>query len=200
MDRRSVFRLAAVLTASLGLNGCSLQNDGHMFQRWADAVAAIPVEDPGAPVAATPAAAPVADTRQPLSVQVVDAIDMPSARAAGLRSALHLVEASVQSEGERVGLRPALSALKDTTAKVGAAAPRAVQLAAFSSDAAARQAWGALKSAHPDLVNGVQARFEHADLGARGVWVRLKAYPVASADQARKLCAAIGAKGCAASA
>jgi hypothetical protein len=69
-----------------------------------------------------------------------------------------------------------------------------VQLAAFPNEDDAHAAWRALKAAHPDAFAGLTPTFERADLGPKGVWVRLKVGPVASPEDARRTCAAAGVK------
>lgn len=214
MDRRSVFRLAAgVLGAPVllgGLSGCMEppKNDGRMFQRWAEAVADIPVTDEEAfaragqaapaslqPASIAPERKPLTlpslglavtsesvGLRAPLKVAVVDPLDMPSSRDLALRPAMD------RSPAPR--LIPA-----SIEAPVRAAAARgayAAQLASFRTRADAEAAWSALARTHGDLMTGVTPRFESVDLGARGTWVRLKAAGLQSPAAAQALCRAAG--------
>jgi hypothetical protein len=112
---------------------------------------------------------------------------MPKARAAGLRAAIAVVDRvsmSTTATADEVGLRRAVDVLKPSS--------ETVQIGSFADEAAARRAWAALKADNAGLFDGLQPRYERADLGARGVWVRLKVGPVASAAQARRVCAAAG--------
>ena len=209
MTRARTLRLVAVTASALALNGCgeALQNDGHMFQRMADQIGAIPIDDTahsGVKRQSPTAAAASADTRAgdsaspgfaPMVVHVVDALDMPESRDAGLRTMLQVVD---QVGARAAGLRsmisaghpglPAIATSANSTPEFGQ-----VRLAAFPSESAARQAWVRLKSKSPALLSAVAPRFERTDLGARGVWVRLTAGPVRSSAEAEKLCAAAGA-------
>jgi hypothetical protein len=240
MNGRTLLRPAAAVLTLVMLSGCgvSVENDGHMFQRLADGVTAIPVTDrpsgdvsaPGPapaqsdPQTGAPAVGPAATAaglRAPMVIDVVERDAMPGGGEEGLRTALNLMHvANAKTEdgaGDvvRAGLRQAIDvatpavkkAVFDAVAGPGtrlgsrpsampsgsASAGHAVQLAAFPNAAAAHKAWRALSAAHPDLVSGLTARFEQADLGARGVWVRLKVGPVVSAQTARRVCAAAGA-------
>lgn len=49
-----------------------------------------------------------------------------------------------------------------------------VQVAALRSEAAANTAWGQLVTSDGDLFNGAQKLIQHADLGAKGVFYRLR--------------------------
>jgi hypothetical protein len=204
MDRRSVFRLAVVSLAALGLNGCgSVQNDGYMFQRWAAKVAEIPVtaedaarRNPELVQASVEADRPPVP-RGGLAIQVVDSLDLPQARADGLRAVLQTIEPATAAVGEQASGLRGLIGHSDAEAPEKAAG-RLVQLAAFPSEAAAKAAVKALRSAHPDALRGVPLRFERADLGEKGVWTRVKA-EVSTRQQAEAVCAAARAgKWCAA--
>jgi hypothetical protein len=200
MNPRTLSGLAAVLAASLTLGGCgaAVRNDGHMFQRWADAVTSIKVSEDDAAAARPQAQAEAPAQASPtpaaaggaaaMKVELVDALQMPTARAAGLRAAVARVDAQLQ------GLRALDTPFTADPAPVAVAGPPPatgmVQLASFPDETAARRAWAALKGAHGDALAGLDARFERVDLGARGVWVRLKAGPVVDAAQAERVCAA----------
>jgi hypothetical protein len=209
MTGKSVSRLAAVLVSALGLNGCgvAIQNDGHMFQRMADQVSAIQV-DGEAQGAARSDTTETADTQAPhesMAVQVVDALDMPHARDAGLRTVLRAVQAGSPTDDERepigpkaqaAGLRGALRAAGPLLHMVsGDRAERpgkSVQLAAFPNEQAAHAAWASLRAKSPALLGRLRPEFDHVDLGSKGVWVRIKAGPLTSAEDAHKVCAAAG--------
>ena len=64
MNRRHAAGLVSLLAGAVGLAGCSepVRNDGRMFERWADAVAAIPIDDgshAASPKPARPAQSPL---------------------------------------------------------------------------------------------------------------------------------------------
>lgn len=197
MNRRSASRLAVPVAAVLLLGGCSgVQNDGQMFQRWAADVAAIQVTaDDGQAAAPTNRPAALSETPTPmqagrgLAIQVVDSLDLPEAQALGLRAVLQTSDAPVPTTPS--GLR-GLIKVADEIAATDKPTAGAVQLAAFPNAKAAEAAWSKLQAAHPEILGRVKVRYEKADLGAKGVWVRLKA-PVSSAEQARLVCQAAGA-------
>ncbi len=235
MIASSLFRPAALALTAMLLSGCSVevQNDGHMFQRWADQVGNIPVSETppgesspqvGPQGAAAPAATQTADNtldpmalNRPVSAQaaglrpamvidVVDRIDMPNAKEAGMRAIMGMAQKAIagadHKSGDALGLRRAMDAAPDLMrgmAHAGAPARPApqgghvIQLAAFSNEAAAHNAWRTLSAAHPDLFKGVAPKFERADLGAKGKWTRLKVQ-VGSVAAAQRVCAAAGVR------
>lgn len=64
-----------------------------------------------------------------------------------------------------------------------------VHLASYRHAENAEAGWRALQASAPDALPGLQARVSRADLGERGVYLRLKAGPLDSAQDARALCA-----------
>lgn len=182
-----VIRLAAILasTATLGSCGVPLSNDGHMFQRLADDVRAIPLQDQRSDGAAAAGDSQVhSDTAAPstsaIVVKVVDALDMPAAQEAGLRAMLGAVTQLRQSEPATVsaGLRSLIG--PGTTGEVAAASDSAghyVRLGAFRQESGARAAWIRLKSINPAVFSGANSRVQRVDLGAKGIWYRLSAGP-----------------------
>jgi cell division septation protein DedD len=198
MNRRHAAGLVSLLAGAMGLAGCSepVRNDGRMFERWADAVAAIPID--GGSHAAAPK--PPRQAQSPLKIDLGDHVDAQTAKAAkdvGLRAALGLVDS------ELAGLRRKVSF--DETAEPHATVESAAeagafmaQLAAFPTREAAESGWARLKQAHPDVLGRLSARFEAVDLGGRGVWTRLQAGPFPSRSEAAAVCSGIGApeRGC----
>jgi hypothetical protein len=217
MSTSGLLNPAAALLACLCVSGCGVevQNDGHMFQRWADQVEKIPVAEdapgaaaapnPGDPMAVDPVqASKDLGLRPPMTIAVVDRINMPNAKEAGMRMALGMVSAAAGGkDAQAAGLRPMIDAvapmvLRRMADAAGArpAAPKTsgsgklVQLAAFPSDTAAHAAWHTLAAAHPDVFAGLAPRFEKADLGSKGVWTRVKVGPLKDAASGRRVCAA----------
>ncbi len=74
----------------------------------------------------------------------------------------------------------------DATAPVGGA--YRVQLASIRSEDAVRAEWGRLKGKYPDMLGGLDLTVARADLGAKGIFYRLRAGPL-SESAAKKLCA-----------
>ena len=64
-----------------------------------------------------------------------------------------------------------------------------VQMAAVRTQTGAEKEWVRLQKTHADLLAGLQLDVQKADLGAKGVYYRLRAGPLAGEDQARGLCA-----------
>ncbi|MBC6982002.1 SPOR domain-containing protein [Caulobacter sp. 17J80-11] len=181
MNLSRAFRPAALVLAALVLTGCSVQNDGQMFQRWAAEVKSIPVTDieasrqrHGAP--------------EPVKVDVIDPVE-----AATTEAERRLI-AAVANEGPAA---PAMApVVRDVIGEklaqaTQATAGRAVQIAAFRSEADARTAWSDLVDRHRELA-GLTPQFEKVDLGSKGAWVRLKAGPITTPEAAKALCAAAG--------
>lgn len=69
-----------------------------------------------------------------------------------------------------------------------------VQLAAFRDDASAREAFGKLQTKYPDLLGGLKADIQRADLGEKGIYYRLRAGYM-DKDDAAVVCGAFNAKG-----
>lgn len=215
MDRRSVFRLAAVIASGVVLAGCieSPRNDGQMFQRWAQAVVEIPTSDEEAAVRdATRARETLARNSQPvtdaiasqvvavaaeqaglrpaMSVELVDPLEMPNARDLGLRGMMTVADAVTAEPAPRV-----VRAAAPVQQRVSGPAPGgawSARLAAFRTRAEAETAWSRLKSSNAGLLTGVSARFETVDLGARGKWVRLMTSALPTQAAAARVCRAAG--------
>ena len=70
-----------------------------------------------------------------------------------------------------------------------------VQLAAFRSQDAAETAWAKMNSTKPDLYRSAQKRIQRADLGAKGVFYRLRVGSFAERADASEFCDAVKAGG-----
>lgn len=68
----------------------------------------------------------------------------------------------------------------------------AIHLASYREERHLAEGWRALQGQHPSLA-GLRARAVPADLGERGVYLRLLAGPFDTADDARRACRAIEA-------
>jgi hypothetical protein len=81
------------------------------------------------------------------------------------------------------------------TAAPAAAAPSGsylVQVASYPSEAEAQTAFAELKRKNGALLSGYTANVKRVDLGAKGVWYRLRVGPVADKDAAAALASRIG--------
>jgi len=70
-----------------------------------------------------------------------------------------------------------------------------VQVAAFRSQDAAEAAWRKSSAEHPDLYRGAGKRIQRADLGAKGVFYRLRVGGFAQKTEADAFCDALKAEG-----
>ena len=70
-----------------------------------------------------------------------------------------------------------------------------VQISALRSEEAAAEAWGRAKRSNPDIFEGARMSIEKADLGAKGIFFRLRAGAFGSRDTAAEFCSALKANG-----
>ena len=63
-----------------------------------------------------------------------------------------------------------------------------IQLAAVRKETAAQNEWRRLKARHRTLLNNLELNVVKADLGAKGIYFRLRAGPLKDAETAKKLC------------
>lgn len=69
--------------------------------------------------------------------------------------------------------------------------PYRIQLGSFTSSEHAQRRWQEIKSRHGDLVGGLTMVLERVELRGKGTMVRLQAGPLKTADEVKKLCAAL---------
>lgn len=70
-----------------------------------------------------------------------------------------------------------------------------VQIGAFRSDALAAQAWREFLAQHHEIVGDLVSDIQEADLGASGVWHRLRIGPFNDRNAANAFCATLKARG-----
>ena len=70
-----------------------------------------------------------------------------------------------------------------------------VQLASFRDEATAASAAKKLQNKYADELGGLATYIERADLGAKGIYYRVKFRGISSADVAKKVCASLKSKG-----
>ena len=63
-----------------------------------------------------------------------------------------------------------------------------IQLAAVRKETAVQNEWRRLKARHHTLLNNLELNVVMADLGAKGIYFRLRAGPLKDAESAKKLC------------
>lgn len=119
-----------------------------------------------APVAAAPAPRPAAPTPAPAPAPAPQVAALPPAAA------------------------PSAPAV---TAPVGGGAMM-VQLAALKDEASARQAWSKAVAANGDLLGNLSLDIQRADLGDKGVFYRVRAKGLRTADEAKGLCEKLAAR------
>ncbi|MBX6323556.1 MAG: SPOR domain-containing protein, partial [Rhodospirillaceae bacterium] len=90
---------------------------------------------------------------------------------------------------------PAAPAAASPTPATDSADAVRVQLAAFRSESQAQVASQRLQEAFHDELSGRTFHVERADLGAKGVFFRLQAGPLASRDEAAALCSRLKQRG-----
>jgi hypothetical protein len=66
-----------------------------------------------------------------------------------------------------------------------------LQLGALATEVAAKQEWLRLQKQNPDLLGKLSLTISRTDLGAKGVFYRIQAGPIADAAQAAQSCAAL---------
>ncbi|MEL7029152.1 MAG: SPOR domain-containing protein, partial [Pseudomonadota bacterium] len=70
-----------------------------------------------------------------------------------------------------------------------------VQIASLKSEALAQDSWEKLKARFPSMMTSVGPNIEQADLGARGIYYRLRVGPFAEKSEADEFCRVLKARG-----
>lgn len=92
-------------------------------------------------------------------------------------------------------LPPAPEISAPTVSRFSATGAYQVQLAALRSESAAQTAWTGMLDSAPDLFAGAKLDIQRADLGARGVFYRLRIGTFADRAAAKGFCADVKAAG-----
>lgn len=161
----------------------------------------------GSPAARTTAAPPAPSLEasiQPAAAVAAPPIDPPPKAAgntgnAGTTPSAHKRvpgSSQIATAGKKPIPEPATAPMGGTTAPSlpAAAIPPApagawrVQLAAYRSAAMAQRAWARVRARHKEALERLSPVFERVDLGAKGVFHRLQAGPVADLAAAATLC------------
>lgn len=108
--------------------------------------------------------------------------------------------ASVQTVPERaapqiVDVEPETLPVRPATSRFAATGSFQVQLSALRSREAAQTAWSRLQSSAPDLFIGANLDIQRADLGAKGVFYRLRIGTFPDREAAKGFCADVKAAG-----
>lgn len=113
-----------------------------------------------------------------------------SARGASTRvSAVHKPSPAVPHKASPAQATPHKAAPSVTTG-----GKHGVQIASYASEAKAREGWDVLRKRFHDLA-GLHPDIIRVDLGAKGIFFRLRAGPVASAKAAQAVCSKLRAAG-----
>jgi hypothetical protein len=205
-----------------GLSGCAqpMHADDHMFEHWANAVAAIQVDEnspAGAPAKsaakspsqpnaqpkpqsqATDATTPSLGKQAAMQIDVIERTALVDAKTAGLRETVSIVDSQFAGLRRQMGLEPGsaptATAVADTRVQRPAsslAGGFVAQLAAFPNRVAAEAGWARLKAAHPQALAALRIAFRPVDLGSRGVWVRLQTAAFSTRAEAAAVCGRVG--------
>jgi cell division protein FtsN len=95
----------------------------------------------------------------------------------------------------RLGAPAAQPEAPKTAAAAAAQGAYILQIGAYKSEADAGQAWKTYKARHAALLAGYGPNIQRADLGAKGVWYRLRIAGFASKDAAIAVCGRLKADG-----
>lgn len=181
-------RVLPCLLAAVALSGCGMiEADPHRFERWGEAVAAIPV---AAETGARAGARAEAD-RPALRVEVLDVDSFWAAREGEL-------SAGLREAARSAGPALAAAAVERVIPAVAPAAPAAsrpaggamVQLGAYSSEQAALAAWREISRQGGAPLAALTPVLEPVERDGRAL-VRLKAGPV-DPSAAETVCRAAG--------
>lgn len=175
----------------------ALAEDGGLPPLEEEPVAATPAPQPvpaPAPVAQpapAPAPAPV-PVEPPPQVAAATPAPAPAPRPAPAPAPQPAAQASAQQQA-------ALPPATEPVAPRAAAAPtgggsQMVQLAALRDEAGARTAWSRLQGNNGDLLGNLTLDIQRADLGDKGIFYRVRAKGLASAEEAKALCEKLKAR------
>lgn len=192
MLRPVVIGLLGLSTASCGF----VESDPHRFENLARSIAEIPLDGDAPATAAEaglrPAFVTAEQVAEPgaLRVEVLDPHALWDARDAGLRGA---VERAAPAAVEAAAPAVTRAIVQEVTRATDELRPQVVlqtlQLGAFSSPAAAREAWTRIAAAG-ETVSALTPAFEAVEVDGRTL-TRLKV--AAPADAARAVCRAADA-------
>jgi hypothetical protein len=149
---------------------------------------------PSAPMTAESArAAELADLLVRTASERPDRIRSADAEMAALQRALLAATPMASQAITSPAAEMALAAAPDLTGARSLLS--AVHLASYRNLQNAEAGWRELQAEAPGVLAGLEARLAQADLGERGVFLRLKAGPLDSPDAAAALCARLEAAG-----
>ncbi len=149
-------------------------------------------QPPPAPVAAIPA---VPEIAAPPDAVVVTPAPASAARAPAPLAAVAPPPVSAPAPAP-VPAAPAVATARPApTAAPPTPGSARIQLASVRDMADAQREWARVTRQYPDLLAGMSPQFVPADLGDRGIFIRVQAGPFASPEAARAACDALRARG-----
>ncbi len=153
-------------------------------------------QPPPAPVAAIPVVPEIVAPPDAVVVTPPARASIPPAGAAALPQAAPPAT-PVPATAPPTATRPAPAPVPPqvAVAPVAAGAGSRIQLASVRDAADAQREWARVVRQYPDLLGSLTPQFVPADLGDRGIFVRVQAGPFASPEAARATCDALRARG-----
>ncbi len=154
-------------------------------------------QPPPAPVAAIPVVPEIVVPPDAVVVTPPARASIPPAGAAAPHPAPPPSAPSAQtaSPPPPAATRPAAPAPQVAVAPAAPGAGARIQLASVRDAADAQREWARVARQYPDLLGSLTPQFVPADLGDRGIFVRVQAGPFASPEAARATCDALRARG-----
>jgi hypothetical protein len=148
------------------------------------------------PQSSEPETAQAPASEMPVSQDDVRRVGLQEAEAPALAELPSLPEVEPQSQPVQVAsaapVEQAAPAPRFAFAKGG---DYLVQISAVRSESAATDAWKRASRAHPEIFEGASMSIERADLGAKGVFFRLRAGSFGSREGAADFCSAYKSEG-----
>ncbi len=151
---------------------------------------------PAAPVTAGPAVAEDDGVETPGAAEEGDTVlaadAEPSAEQVSAEKAAKEQAAALTSEIDQIDPGAADAAAQTAAATSGAFV---VQIGAFKEDAEAAGQWQAFKKRNTDLTGALKPDIKRVDLGAKGVWYRLRVGPFETKQNAVAFCEVVKTRG-----
>lgn len=135
-----------------------------------------------------------------VNVEPIDVVKTPEevSPGVGANKPIETAQAttpSTQPASSEPASTPAAQPVADSAAPAIASGTHVVQVAALRSDAEARAMFDKLSAKYGDYLNGKAPDIQRADLGAKGIYYRLRVGPFNSKDAAKNWCAGLKNRG-----
>ena len=153
-------------------------------------------QPPPAPVAAIPVVPEIVVPSDAVVITPPVRASIPPAGAAALPQATSPAAPAPAASAPPAAARPAPAPVPQVAvAPAASGAGSRIQLASVRDAADAQREWARVVRQYPDLLGSLTPQFVPADLGDRGIFVRVQAGPFASPEAARATCDALRARG-----